>query len=271
MNSAKGYYCLIQYCPDLSRQEAANIGVLFFCPELNFLRARVSRGNDRIRRFFGSVNGDREQIKAIKASIEERLEVEKSYFRTVKDLEKFIATRANEIQITSPLPMKVFDPEKDLESLFQRLVGGRATPVRKDNTVSVKTLLSEALSRKEIVPFVRKDVTVPVPALHRELRVPFAYRNGRFNLIQPESFQRSSPTDVINVACRHAVEGHSLYKHPHPDYGELQLVVVAEFPQNEQNETRTVRDILQENDVRLYTTEDLEDLLKDIQATGRLV
>jgi len=30
MNPTRGYYCIIQYCPDLGRLEAANIGVLLF-------------------------------------------------------------------------------------------------------------------------------------------------------------------------------------------------------------------------------------------------
>ena len=33
MTPAKGYYCLIQYCPDQTRLEAATIGVLLFRPE----------------------------------------------------------------------------------------------------------------------------------------------------------------------------------------------------------------------------------------------
>ena len=41
----KAYYCLIQYCPDMSRLEAANVGVVLFCPEKGFLAARMSRDN----------------------------------------------------------------------------------------------------------------------------------------------------------------------------------------------------------------------------------
>jgi hypothetical protein len=28
MNTSKGYYSLVQYCPDLGRLEAANVGVV---------------------------------------------------------------------------------------------------------------------------------------------------------------------------------------------------------------------------------------------------
>ncbi len=33
MNPTRGYYCLIQYSPDPSRLEAANVGVVLFCPK----------------------------------------------------------------------------------------------------------------------------------------------------------------------------------------------------------------------------------------------
>ena len=41
MNSKRGYYSLIQFCPEPSRAEAVNLGVLLFCPEAGFIgRAR---------------------------------------------------------------------------------------------------------------------------------------------------------------------------------------------------------------------------------------
>ena len=54
MTAHKGYYSVVQYCRDRSRLEAANTGVLLFCPELGYLQARTSRDNARIRRFFRS-------------------------------------------------------------------------------------------------------------------------------------------------------------------------------------------------------------------------
>ena len=73
MNASKGYYSLIQYCPDLSRLEAANVGVLLFCPERQFIQARVSHNNDRIRRFFSPEQTDWPQLNALKDSVARRL------------------------------------------------------------------------------------------------------------------------------------------------------------------------------------------------------
>ena len=93
MESSKGYYSLIQYCPDLARLEAANIGVILFCPDLKFIRAKVAQGNDRIRRFFGSQDDDWAQINTVKNTIVNRLEVTGKDFKSLDDLTNFIATR----------------------------------------------------------------------------------------------------------------------------------------------------------------------------------
>ena len=62
-------------------------------PNKRFCAARRPRGNDRIRRFFGSENQDWEQLNHLKVSIERRLEIEREQFKTLADLELFIATR----------------------------------------------------------------------------------------------------------------------------------------------------------------------------------
>src|SRR5262249_39630097 len=160
------------------------------------------------------------------------------------DLERFIATRGNEIQFTPPRPMKVLQPEQDLELLFERLVGSRRRP-RAERPIL--RLLNESLTRPDVAPYVCRDVTVTVPALHRPLRVPFGYQNGRFHLIQPASFAHLSPSALINRACRYAVEGHSLYQHADPERGELRLVVVGDFTPDEDKRRVVVADIFREN------------------------
>lgn len=107
MGAVKTHYCVIQYCPDLTRLEAANVGVLLFCPEKHFLKARTVQGNQRIRRFFGSEGHDWSRIESFKAGFEERVSVEQGNISKLEDLEKFIATRANLIQVSDPRPMKV--------------------------------------------------------------------------------------------------------------------------------------------------------------------
>ncbi len=47
MSTKRGYYSLIQFCPNPSRAEAVNLGVLLFCPEAGFIGARTSATNQR--------------------------------------------------------------------------------------------------------------------------------------------------------------------------------------------------------------------------------
>lgn len=47
MTTHCGYYSLKQYYPDLSRLEAVNVGVVFFCPETRFIEARTSEASTR--------------------------------------------------------------------------------------------------------------------------------------------------------------------------------------------------------------------------------
>ncbi|MFN5907792.1 MAG: DUF3037 domain-containing protein [Planctomyces sp.] len=74
MKPQKGYYSIVQYCPDLSRLEAANIGVLLFCPDSGFLKVLTSANNGRIIRFFGSAGHDWKRINTIKSGLQDRLD-----------------------------------------------------------------------------------------------------------------------------------------------------------------------------------------------------
>src|SRR5437867_7804765 len=102
MSTAKGYYSILRYIPDLERGEGANIGVVLFCPDLRFLRVRTARGNDRVRRFFRSSDLDLRRINAFKEAFEERVSSEADRFQTVEDFRMFIDTRANQLCLSEP-------------------------------------------------------------------------------------------------------------------------------------------------------------------------
>jgi Protein of unknown function (DUF3037) len=121
MTAQKGYYCLIQFCPDPSRLEAVNVGVLLFCPGTKFA-ARTAKGNRRPRKLVDQL--DKASLNAAKRALERRLEVDASRFQTLQDLQQFADTRGNILELTKPRPIKVFDPAADLDKLFHELVGG---------------------------------------------------------------------------------------------------------------------------------------------------
>src|SRR5262249_2171028 len=137
MNARKGYYSIIQYCPDLGRLEAANVGVLLFRPEPHFIKARTAVNNRRIKHFFGSEGRDWKRVNSFKMGICERIELVGSEITSLSDLERFIASQANVLQITPPRPMRVVDPDHDLEELFRELVGESTSKESKRSLQSV--------------------------------------------------------------------------------------------------------------------------------------
>jgi Protein of unknown function (DUF3037) len=223
MSGYQGHYSLIQYCPDLSRAEAANVGVLLFCPQLGFIDARTSGGNDRVRRFFRGREIDVARLNIMKRSIERRLRAESTRFKSVEDLVAFIDTRANEMVVTPPRPMKVVEPRADLDKLFEELVGGR---VRSEKATALIPELDAAFIRlqQEGRGWTKEHVTVPV--LGTTIKAPYAYRNGVINLVKPQKF--GTVEDEARRAAGHlAIEGDLLRKHPNEAGGEYRLVVVS--------------------------------------------
>ena len=266
MKPTKGYYSLIQFCPDQSRLEAANVGVVLFCPELNFLEVRISGDNARVQRFFGKQAFDWSRVNSFKHGIKERLEIEGKDFRNVEDLKAFGQRRGNNIQLTTPRPFTVREPQKDLDELFEEVVGQRR---RTQAFKGFRRRFSEQLLKAKLGSKLKRDIEIDVPSLRREIEVPFGYQNGRFNLIQPVSFQASDPDQIRKTASSHAIEGFALYEHPDKRLGDLELVVVGQFRTNEKEVREDVKRILQQGRAKLYATNEVDDLIHEIRVNGK--
>jgi hypothetical protein len=253
----RGYYSLIQFCPDLSRFEGVNIGVVLYSPSEKRLRVVISRSNQRIRKFFG--NQDWKFVNRAKAAIENQLKSQQ--FQSVGEMEEYISKRANVIQMTSPRPMHVDDLETDVKDLHRRLVGGDLVERR----LRIDACLTQSLKDAGVVDMVRKSVKVQISEIKRSIRVPYGYQNGRFNLISPVQFD-SDPEVIFSKTGRSAIEGQLLYEKPHPALGEMRLVVVANFDEQVENSAREfVKKTLTNHKVSLYSFEDLGPLMDDIR------
>lgn len=271
MNSpAKGYFCIVQYCPDVARQEAANVGVLLFSPEHDFLGARMAPDEKKERRFFKGMADQPGHLATMKNALLERLNVEHSEFRTLEDLQRFVLTRANKVILTPPKAVRVTVPQEDLDRLYAQMVEEPQPPALAQQTVKepgLKARLDEVFRRRDLVSKIRRKVSIEVPVLRRRVEVPYGYQNGRFNLIQPVSFSQKSVEKATERACQYAVEGDFLYRHPDSEVGAMQLVIVGDFVRSEGQEA--VRDLLTEYHVKLYTPDTLGELAQDIVEHGK--
>lgn len=238
MKPMRGYYSLIQYCPNLSRMEAVNVGVVLFCPEAGFIEARTTAGNDKPCRMFRRENVNLDNLNAAKKAIEERFKTDRQAFKEVGDLERFANTRANELLLTAPRPVKVFEPERELDGLFKELVGGRS---RSDPKLPVHPELDKLFRSLSTQKRADLDYEVQIPVIGRILKVPYVYRNGIRNLVKPQVF----PIDerrATDSGMRLALEGNLLKRHTANSDEASKLIVIVSFEGKE--ETKRIRNRL---------------------------
>ncbi len=269
MNATKGYYCLVQYCPDIARHEAANVGVVLFCPDKGFLQAKIVKANHRIRRFFGEEADNYQHLNAMKDALAKRLEIERAEFSSLEALQNFVETRANKVILTQPMPVKVMDPQEDLAALFKELVDEPVRHLTLRAALPLRKRLDAVFLDQALKPFVRTNLKVQIPMMKETIDVPYGFQNGRFNLIRPIEFTQQSESRIKNAACIHAVEGMSLYRHPDANFGMMQLVVVADFTNTAPDVANTVRNIFAESEVRMFTPDALNDLRTEILTHGK--
>lgn len=276
MTIATGYYSIIQYCPDPARQEAVNVGVVLFCPEQQYLHAITEKSNDRIKHVFRPKHIDSKQLSAIKMSIEHRLVAERDRFKDLADLKEFAATRANAMQLTRPQVIAIEGaPDDALRQLFERLVGGR--PAKGAVLVvgtesapqSIKAALEVAFSAPPLARIVKRRIPVTLPVFQQKVTVPFGFRNGRYNLIQPASFQGLDAGQILGRAGKFALEGGLFYKNPDPDLGELKLIVVGQFADSQKAIAEAVKDELSNNHTDLYRLDEIDRLVEEIRTKGK--
>lgn len=270
MNSpCTGYYSVIQYCPDRSRMEAANLGVLLFVESLNFLEVRMVSGNDRVRRFFGQdFKLDIHAINAAKKMLEHRIEVERQELTQQAELELFLRRFANEMVFTPLRPTRVENPTADLSQLFEELVGGR---VRRDPVVEAierHPAIRQRFEQPDIAPKLLRDVTARIPILGDELNADYGYQNGRFNLIQIKEFMQQQTGSLLREAKSIAADGHLIYKHPDRQHQEQQLVIVACFSEPALEHQNRIADLMAEHDVQFFAENEVDRLADLIITTA---
>jgi hypothetical protein len=261
---ANGHYSLVQYCPSASRLEAANIGVLLYCQELRYVDVRLARGNSRIVHFFGREGFDSFVLEGAKKAVEHRVRLGFDAFKTYEDMELLIQTRANAVVLSAARSIKVDDPVKTLDELFGELVGG-AVRTRADRRFRE---VDEILGRPSLKALVHRPQPVIVPVVNRRLTAPYAFRNGRFNLIRPERFS-AHPGAATGAAMRLAMEGDLLDKYLQVDGIKAQLIIVPFFPaESQQNDRASVLRLFGEYHVRTVDVPRLEELADEIQRTA---
>jgi hypothetical protein len=196
-------------------------------------------------------------------AIEARLAHEEKAFSTLEDFQTYVSRRASALTLTAPRPVKVKNPDWELNHLLRRLVGSQKDAAHRVARVSseLEALFEEAGVDSKL----RRDVVIHPPSLPRPFRAPFAYQNGRLNLIEPMQFEGHSPASVFNRASVQAVEGQFLADYRDPAFGDLALVVVAKFSPDQARERETAGDVFQKHGVPMFSFGELAPLIEEIR------
>jgi hypothetical protein len=258
-----GYYSVIQFIPDRSRMEAANVGVLLFVPGANYLKTRMCGSNDRVRRFFRDDAPGTKALNTLKRTIEKRLQVEAPHLQERPAMEHFLRLFANEIVFTDLRPVRVVNPAVELAQLFDELVGDRSEREVLPPSEGLQ-LVRKRLEMPDLANRLEHDVEVEVPILGAPMHADYAFQNGRFNLIQLREFRQNRESNLLKEASLTAVGGHYLYRHPDPMRGDRQLLLVASFTEEAQEYEGKLRQLFMDQDVMFFSeaeTEKLGDLI----------
>jgi len=262
----RGFYSLIQYCPDLARSEAANIGVILAFPDKPFYEFKLAKTAARIRKFFGYDEISAKSYEALRDATTTKLHHLRSEIKTLDDLVRFIKSRANEIQLSEPRLIVTKDPWQELEDLFDRLVDKEQPKPRRKG---VRESLDEELKKPEYRNLVDRQVDVLVPKMAVSITIPYGFQNGRYNLIQPATFPYESGADFMSRTGRFRFESELLYEEKQSPRGPMQLVVVGEFPDGGEDMALRVKRMLEEKHAKFYRAEELPRLIQEIRRTAK--
>ncbi|WP_395089767.1 DUF3037 domain-containing protein [Armatimonas sp.] len=261
----RGYYSLIQFCPDTCRLEAANIGVVLLCPDAGFFDFKLASNNDRVRRFFGLEGVQLGRVSDARRALESRFRTEQERFKTVEDLVQFNRSLGGNLLVTDPRPVKVYEPAVELDNLFNTLVGNR------EAVTSTRTGLRQRLrqtldARPALKGKLLYDQKVLVPITGSILRAPVAFQNGTLNLIAPLPIGRRTFAQARDLA----LDGDLLRKHRREMENPAELWIALGTPEEgqeeDQRQQRLSLELFSEYGLPVYSEDRLDLLAEAVEA-----
>lgn len=269
MHPQRGYYSIIQFCPDPARMESVNVGVVLLCPESSFLDVRISHENRRAQRLVGKSEFNRAAVEAAKLSLESRFKTDRESFRSIKDLQHFVDSRGNQLILTDPRPIKVFDALADLERLFEQLV--TTEPGVKQTNLSeqpnqlfpeLDRVFSELNLHHQDSVFI--DFHAKLPIIEENLNVPYAYQNGKLNLVQPQRFAKRKKT-ALQSAKDLAFKGELIRDRGIGSASDAQLIVISSFENPDSELADHIGELFESFHVEHIYEKDLSSFTKQVQ------
>jgi hypothetical protein len=266
---ARGFYSVVQYCPDRFRAEAVNVGLVLLCEDPHSVRVRMAGSHARVKKLFAADDLELKNLKLAAQGLQSGIENGSADFRTAADLAAFAASRANDLRLTEPRLAKLENVAEDFERLFAKLVEAQTTATRAEAHPAevLPPKLSEVFYQLQQAQKIWRPGTITVPVFNRKIEIPYAYKNGVVNLVKPHSFHGAKRME--HDAATLAVNGDLLRKHP-MDGEEQRLIVVSthETPEQAREIKRHVEPLFVEYGVRLVRPADADDFAREVELSA---
>lgn len=262
----KAYYSLIQFCPDVMRLEAVNVGVVLFCPSLDFLSAKTTSKIGRASQLIATEDIARGSMLSALRGIESRLTVDRDAFENIEDLQRFVATRGNTLRMTEPRSRKVRHPKEELAELYDRLVEEpSAANMAITRTIPGPSFPNVDTTFRRLADEGRAFVnySTHLPVLGTSFDVPYAYENGSLNLVETKRFRKANAKSVLELAMR----GSLVKKHGLEDHKKAKLIVLTAFEDAAKGEfSNHVDKLFKEYKVKHVPENRLDEFMEEVEA-----
>jgi len=149
-------YFVVQYVPDVTREECLNIGLFLHSPEEDFLDCLFTDDFRRVKRFHP--HADMEFLRELQSYFEQQIKEHESDLEAY--LRKMQESLSNLIQVTPPRACLAAEPQAEIQDLFARHVGARlAGPPPQDTRMRIKQRLTAALRRHGVLDRLEKRIS----------------------------------------------------------------------------------------------------------------
>lgn len=266
MPPTRALYSVVQYVPDDSRAEAANVGVVLFVPSRHWLEVRVSPSLERVRQFFHPGRQELRRIELALEAFKHRMEIARGDFTEEGDLTQFASARADAVRLSVPRLIMVEEPPSELEALYSELVGDRERALAAAmHAQMLPPRVAEVFGRLEAQRKVWRPGKITLPTVHRFFEVPIAFDNGRRNYVRPESLAAGGKLD--DRMARLGFNGQLIYRHP-IDNTQGQLVVLSADPEADPGTERRFGEALAEFSVKFVPHAEADAFAEEVERTA---
>ena len=265
----RGFYSVVQYCPDRFRAEAVNVGLVLLSIEPHAVRVKMAASFDRAKRLFAIGKADLKTLKVSLDGMKARIESLASELKTADDLSAFAASRANDLRLTDPRLAKLNNIDEDFDRLFSGLVEVRSTAALAYESPAevLPPRLSEVFFRLQQEHKIWKPGTITVPIYKRKLDIPYAYKNGVVNLIKPHVFPSSRRAET--QAAEFAINGDLIQKHPiNGEQQRLIIVSTQETAEQADEINQHVEPLFKEYGVRLIRPQTVDAFAREVEQSA---